>query len=71
MGRATVEAVLQMSCQTAGIGVLCLLVGVGPAVAQDAGSIWGIVSDQVGGLLPGVTVTAQHAATGLARTGYR
>ncbi len=52
-----------------GAGLLCLLVGVGPAVAQDdAGSIWGIVSDQVGGLLPGVTVTAQHAATGLARS---
>ena len=51
------------------LGVLCLLVGVGPAVTQaDAGSIWGIVSDQVGGLLPGVTVTAQHAATGLARS---
>ena len=56
---------LQIAC----VGVLCLLAGVGPAVAQDdAGSIWGIVSDQVGGLLPGVTVTAQHAATGLARS---
>ena len=55
--------------QIACVGVLCLLVGVGPAVAQDgAGSIWGIVGDQVGGLLPGVTVTAQHAATGLARS---
>ena len=51
------------------VGVLCLLAGIEPAVAQDdAGSIWGIVSDQVGGLLPGVTVTAQHAATGLARS---
>ena len=51
------------------VGVLCLLAGIGPAVAQDdAGSIWGIVTDQVGGLLPGVTVTAQHAATGLARS---
>ena len=51
------------------VGVACLLVGVGPAVAQDdAGSIWGIASDQTGGLLPGVTVTAQHVATGLARS---
>ena len=35
---------------------------------DDAGSIWGVVTDELGGLLPGVTVTARHAATGLARS---
>ena len=46
--------------------MLCLLVGIGPAVAQDdAGWIWGVVNDQLGSLLPGVTVAAQQAATGL------
>ena len=69
-GRPTVVRVAgDNGFRIACLGVLCLLVGIGPAVAQDdAGSIWGIVSDQVGGLLPGVTVTARHAGTGLARS---
>ena len=69
-GRATmVRVTMTTTSRLLAWVCLCLLVGVGPAVAQDdAGSIWGIVTDKVGGLLPGVTVTAQHAATGLARS---
>ena len=65
MVRVAGDSGLLIAC----VGVACLLVGIGPVIAQDdAGAIWGIVSDQTGGLLPGVTVTAQHAATGLARS---
>ncbi len=55
---------------TAFVSACCLVpFGAAAAAAQDdAGSIWGIAEDQLGGLLPGVTVTAQHAATGLARS---
>ena len=38
------------------------------AAQDDAGLIWGVVVDELGGLLPGVTVTARHAATGLGRS---
>ena len=55
--------------QAACIAALCLVVGASPAAGQDgAGSIWGIVTDELGGLLPGATVTARHAATGLTRS---
>ena len=55
--------------QAACIAALCLVVGASPAGGQDgAGSIWGIVTDELGGLLPGATVTARHAATGLTRS---
>ena len=44
------------------------IVAVTAAGQDDAGSIWGVVADELGGLLPGVTVTARHAATGLTRS---
>ena len=39
-----------------------------PAAAQTAATISGVVLDQTGAPLPGVTVTAKNGATGLART---
>jgi hypothetical protein len=39
-----------------------------PAVAQNA-QVTGIVKDQTGGVLPGVTTTARNQETGLLRTG--
>ncbi len=39
-----------------------------PAAAQTAATISGVVVDQTGAPLPGVTVTAKNGATGLART---
>ena len=54
---------------TAFVSACCLVLFYAAAVAaQDAGSIWGIVEDELGGLLPGVTVTARHSATGSARS---
>ena len=51
------------------IAALCLVVGAAPATGQDgAGLIWGTVTDQLGGVLPGATVTVRHAATGLTRS---
>ena len=51
------------------VSAYCLVLFCAVAVsAQDAGSIWGVVEDELGGLLPGVTVTARHSATGLARS---
>ena len=38
------------------------------AHAQTAGTLWGTVQDQSGGLLPGVSVTVRSLATGLTRT---
>ena len=54
---------------TAVAAACCLvLFGAAAAAAQDdTGTIWGIVADEVGGVLPGVTVTARHSATGSAR----
>ena len=49
------------------IVVLCGIVAV-PAIAQTTGNITGRVTDQQGGALPGVTVTAAQAATGFSRT---
>ena len=48
--------------------VCCPAVFAVPA-QDDDGSIWGVVTDELGGLLPGVTVTARSAATGIARSG--
>ena len=45
-----------------------VLFGAAAAAQDDAGSIWGVVADELGGLLPGVTVTARQAATGLVRS---
>ena len=54
---------------TAFVPACCLvLFCAATAAAQDAGSIWGVAEDELGGLLPGVTVTARHSATGLARS---
>ena len=47
--------------------VLCGILSV-PAFAQTTGNITGRVTDQQGGALPGVTVTATQAITGFSRT---
>ena len=47
---------------------LVLFAAAAAAAQDDAGSIWGDVTDELGGRLPGVTVTARHSATGLARS---
>ena len=39
------------------------LAGVQPAVAQEI-ALTGVVEDETGGVLPGVTVTARHVSTG-------
>jgi outer membrane receptor protein involved in Fe transport len=52
------------------IGCLCLLFALAalPALAQNAGGeIVGTVTDETGGVLPGVTVTIQNQATGVSR----
>ena len=53
------------------IGALIIVLGfAAPAFAQtDTASIVGTVRDESGGVLPGVTVTATHLATGIATTG--
>jgi hypothetical protein len=49
-----------------------LMLGLGLAVAADAqttgGAIVGVVTDSQGGVLPGVTLTARNADTGMTRT---
>src|SRR3989442_2411712 len=40
-----------------------------PASAQlDRGQIAGFIKDQTGGVIPGATITATHAQTGVVRT---
>jgi hypothetical protein len=47
------------------LGLLCAVVPL--ALAQGTSSIRGVVVDEQGGVLPGVTVTGTHAETGLFR----
>ena len=49
-------------------GAVMLLVTAASASAQATGELAGRVTDESGGVLPGVTVTATQAATGFART---
>src|SRR6516165_11108524 len=42
---------------------ICLLLVVSSLYAQSTGAIAGLVRDQSGGVLPGVTVTVTNAAT--------
>src|SRR5262245_24575528 len=41
---------------------------VGPALAQDSGSVSGVIADSSGQVIPGATVTLTHEGTGAART---
>ena len=54
------------------LGIACLvgvLLGAAPAFAQfDRGQISGVIKDQTGGVMPGVTVTATQVATQTAHT---
>lgn len=50
-----------------GLSIVLLALGAGAAFAQDA-QIFGTVRDQTGGVVPGVTMTAQNQQTGLQRT---
>src|SRR5262245_35746058 len=47
--------------------VLVLLAAVAQARAQGSVTIFGTVTDSSGAVVPGVTITATHAATGLVR----
>ena len=52
------------------LGLMMLLVATLHAVAsaqETTGTITGVVTDQTGGVLPGVTVTVKHTGTGLTR----
>ena len=44
------------------------LTSVPPAAAQQAGAVEGIVTDDSGSVIPGVTISATHEVTGLTRT---
>src|SRR5262249_9455664 len=48
--------------------ILCSALGAMPANAQGFGSITGSITDPSGAIVPGTTVTASEAATGLSRT---
>src|SRR6478672_3634536 len=53
------------------LGLMMLFVaavGVAVAAQETTGTITGVVSDQTGGVLPGVTVTVRHTSTGTVRT---
>lgn len=54
----------------AAVAALYLVAGGWPAAAEqgDAGSLAGTVTDELGGVLPGATVTARNTATGLSRS---
>ena len=54
----------------AAVAALYVVAGAGPAAAQQgaAGSLAGTVTDELGGVLPGATVTARNTATGLSRS---
>ena len=52
---------------SSGAGVLCLALlisSAAPAPAQTTGTLSGNITDQTGGILPGVTVVAVHVPTG-------
>ena len=49
--------------------VLCGILAVPALAQQTTGNITGRVTDQQGGALPGVTVTATQADTGFSRDG--
>ena len=49
----------------------CLVLMSAPVLAQDRGTIEGIVSDVTAGTIPGATVTAKNAGTGLSRRALR
>src|SRR4051812_12681492 len=49
------------------VAFLALIASAVPAFAQNA-QISGVLKDQSGGVLPGVTVTAKNTATGLSRS---
>ena len=53
---------------TSAVVLVALLGVVSESVAQDAGSIEGTITDDSGGVLPGVTVTATNTQTQRSRT---
>jgi carboxypeptidase family protein len=59
-------------CQAAFLVIMTLMLSVGLAVPAGAqttgGAITGVVTDAQGGVLPGVTLTARNADTGMTRT---
>ena len=52
------------SRQTLGIGLMILMFVTGAAAQINTAEIAGVVKDTSGGVLPGATVTAKHAASG-------
>ncbi len=54
----------QVWCRRAAWGLVMLLAGAAPAIAQfDRGAISGTIKDEQGGVIPGVTVTATNTQT--------
>ena len=49
------------------LGALVMLLASAPAWAQATAQMSGTISDESGGVLPGVTVEASHTDTGLVR----
>ena len=59
----------QVWCRRAAWGLVVLLAGAAPAIAQfDRGAISGTIKDEQGGVIPGVTVTATNTQTQQLRT---
>src|SRR4026209_301210 len=56
------------SLRTLRIAVLMLVVTIGVAFAQGTAQLNGRVTDESGGVLPGVTVTATQTDTGFSRS---
>ncbi len=50
--------------RTSGLCLLLIMAMAGPALAQTTGTLSGTITDQSGGLLPGVAVVAVHVPTG-------
>jgi carboxypeptidase family protein len=48
--------------------VLYMLIAVSPAAAQSTGTLQGAITDDQNAVMPGVTVTLKHVATGIDRT---
>ncbi len=56
------------SLRRVSVAVLMTLVATGVALAQATAQLDGIVRDESGGVLPGVTVTVTQTDTGFTRT---
>ncbi|MQA92643.1 MAG: hypothetical protein GEU90_20880 [Gemmatimonas sp.] len=67
-GRSMFMLTLRRAVGLVAVAGVCLGLGVSGAFAQTTAAISGVVEDQAGGVIPGVTVTATNTATGVSRT---